>query len=1353
MGQEKPIVFSHLNVSHGLSQNQINCICRDSKGFIWFGTNAGLNRFDGINFEVFNHEKKGNRTLANNTINAITEDKNGDLWIGTANGVSILDGITYQIRNSNYPSVTRNNCGDIFFVNALTLDSQGNVWIATNNGCFVNDIKKHTTEHILVDSTECNSPFNGITSLAEDLSDNMWMSTENGYIQHYNSHTRSFEKFKIPDYTASSTSGQARLFIDRDNDLWVGDLFGLNLFNIKEKKWDVQFQNLCRNTPGLKRIGSVSQDAEGLIWIASDGDGVFRIDKRTLKIKNIRNKPFDDQSLSSNGISKVLCDREGIVWLGTTKKGVSFYRKNIHQFRIYKNVSGDDNSLGNNDVNAVVEDSSGNIWIGTDGGGLNYLDRKTQKITRIEFNSRIRNSLSSNIIVSLYRDHAGSLWIGTYFGGLNRWDPLTGKFSVYKNNPKDSTSISDDRIYGISEDETNHLWVGTLGAGLNRFDPKKEHFERFNISNSTLCSDLISSIYQDKSKKIWISTTNGLAYYDTSDQALHCLQIKPKHSDDAEENDLTSCFIDSRGFFWVCTKKGLFLLDNNHQTVRQFTMADGLPSNTIHRIVEDKNNCLWISSKDGISKLIIKNVHNIHTFEFNIINYTSNDGLQGNEFNESSALCTLDGELFFGGPDGLNAFYPDEIKDDTVSADIVLRDFKIFNKKIPYGQKYNGRILLKRPIFNTEEITLKYQENSFTIDFIALNYFYPEKSNYVYKLDGFNNEWINTSGKQNSATYTNLNNGTYTFHVKELKGNSGGKEISLKIIVLPPFWKSGLAYVLYFMIIVLLLWLLRMLILARERLNMKIKNDRLEARHLHDIDVLKIKFFTNISHEFRTPLTLIMAPVEKMLTDFRNRPEEKNMKLIKQNANRLLRMVNQLLDFRKLEVQGFTYNPSFGNIVSFIEETVQSFHNLSEQKHIHFTFQTQINELITAFDQDKLEKIIFNLLSNAFKFTHDYGHVSVSLLLQLVKEGSKEFQTGSNLVLKVEDTGIGIPQEKIGKIFTRFFQIENSGHFEEGTGIGLSLVAEFVKLHNGEISVFSEVEKGSCFVISLPVVSSNTIRETVDHSEPKILNSILPLEENTQLNQTNDKPVVLIVEDNEDLRFFLKDNLSQKYTIYEAENGLDALLLVESILPDLIISDIMMPGLDGIELCRRVKTDRTICHIPVILLTARTTEQQQLEGLENGADDYITKPFNFQILETKIYNSINLRRKLRQVFKNKLLIEPREITVTSLDEQFIHKAMEFMEINMSSPDCSVETMSRDMRMSRTHLYKKMMALTGLSPQEFIRSMRLKRGAMLLNSSQLTISEIAFMVGFNNPKYFTRHFKNEFGVLPSKYIAL
>jgi signal transduction histidine kinase/DNA-binding response OmpR family regulator len=628
-----------------------------------------------------------------------------------------------------------------------------------------------------------------------------------------------------------------------------------------------------------------------------------------------------------------------------------------------------------------------------------------------------------------------------------------------------------------------------------------------------------------------------------------------------------------------------------------------------------------------------------------------------------------------------------------------------------------------------------------------------------------------TEGKKNFANFSNLNQGTYMFRLRGTNSNRiwNSGEIVLRINIMPPIWKSWFAYLFYILLGSAILVFLRVFTLNRERTRMRVEQERIEAQHTHEIDSLKLKFFTNISHEFRTPLTLILSPVENLLHTWKGKPEEKNLRMIRQNARRLLLMVNQLLDFRKLEMQGFRYSPSHGDIIAFLREVVDSFADLSEQKHIKLSFVSEINTLETNFDMDKLEKIIFNLISNAFKFVHENGKVSVHV--KLVPAGNET--EDEKVAIDVEDNGIGIPSAKLQDLFTRSYNIETPGLSEQGNGIGLSLVNEFVRLHDGNITVKSEPGKGSIFTVSIPIreikplsEAENEISEDKKEIEQqpesdsscddlkdsglKRTDSAKSIDYVNKAAQENGKPVILIAEDNDDLRFYLKENLSNKYQIIEAADGSDALKKIRKRVPDLIISDIMMPGLNGIELCRKVKNDKLLSHIPFILLTARYTEEQQIEGIEAGADDYITKPFNFQILVSKIDNSVKVRKNIQQLFRNKLNIEPSSIEITSLDEQFLQKAISEVEKNIAVSDFTVEELSREMGMSRTLLYKKILALTGKSPVEFIRVLRLKRAALLLQKSQLNVSEIIFRVGFKDPKYFRKLFLKEFGVLPSKF---
>lgn len=1350
--QVNSIVFSHVDVNDGISDNWVKCIYRDSKGFVWFGTNSGLNRFDGYNFEVFKHDASDSTSIADNAINVISEDKSGNLWVGTRSGISVLNRETYQFSNISLVPSLPLSCEDIAYITAIETDQIGNILVGTHNGLFFFNNESNSFRHILLDNQTCISELNNITAITHDNSGSFWFGTNNGFIFRYSPHSNSVEKFE--SYKGDSENGGiiSSLFADRNNNLWIGDINGLSLFNTETKSWNSDFRKAAGPVFRKLQITCIDQDKDGQIWVSTDGKGIFIINPAGYAINNITNLPYVYGTLCSNGVTTLLCDNSGIVWIGTSKKGADFYKKNVRKFRLYRNYPNDNNSLLYNDVDCVAEDYKGNLWIGTNGGGLNYLDRKTNIFTGFTVDPSKKNSLSSNIIVSLFEDSDRKIWIGTYLGGLNCYDPETGKFTHFRHNDTDSTTISDDRIWSICEDSRKNLWIATLTNGLNLFDRLTGKFIRYNTQNSPICFNYLNSVTVDENDNLWISSANGLIFFNPSQNSAKCYFHNPDDSSSMSDNQVVSTFRDSRGLFWVCTSNGLNLMDQETGDFRVFSEEDGLPSNSVLRILEDEHSDLWISTKNGISKLTVGLQEESGSTTFRFTNYTMSDGLQGKEFTETAGIATRDGELWFGGPDGLNAFYPLEITDDTSATVLVLTDLRIFNTRIKYGEEINNRVLLEKPVFNTDRIILKYRENSFTIDFVALNYFNPEKNKYSYHLEGFDDKWISTDGNENFAAFSNINNGNYIFKVRATNSDGiwNNDPVEIKIKVLPPFWKSWYAYLFYTLLILSLLAFLRYLILYRERLNMKIEQEQIESQHVHEIDSLKIKFFTNISHEFRTPLTLILSPVEKLLTAWKGSPEEKYLRLINQNAKRLLLMVNQLLDFRRLEVQGFGFNPSYGDIISFISEEVASFEDLGEQKQIRLIFNSDVKELNAWFDRDKIEKIVFNLLSNAFKFTDSNGAVTVSLSCTNNNQTGKDSVTDSQIEIKVEDTGIGIPADKIDKLFNYFYQVNSLSDYK-GTGLGLALVKEFVRLHEGEVRVESEIGNGSCFTVILPLRTgtSNGNGHEISSASDLSVQRLMPDDEAHE-NKTEKKCKIVIAEDNDDLRFYIKDNLLNKYDVFEASNGEEALAIVLKVIPDLIISDIVMPVMDGKELCRRVKTDKRICHIPLIIITAHSSEQEQFDSLETGADDFIPKPFSFQVLESKISNFISLARNLRQSGNKNRNVEPDQISIVSLDEQFLHKALSLVEKNMSNVDYTVEEFSNDLGISRTLFYKKILTLTGKPPLEFIRTLRMKRAAQLLEKSQLNVSEVAFKVGYNDPKYFRKHFKREFGVLPSRF---
>jgi signal transduction histidine kinase/ligand-binding sensor domain-containing protein/DNA-binding response OmpR family regulator len=1347
--------FRHLNVSDGLSNNQILSIYKDHSGFLWFGTMAGLNRYDGYSFRIFEHNVHNPKSVSDNYIEGITEDQNNNLWILSHSNYNIYNPVTetfrqdfnIYLRELNIPFPT---------VNYITRGIGGNVWFVCNGQGIAKFDK--LTRHIIIFrpvAGKSSSLLNdAISTVHEDASGILWIIYKNGILDKLDSKTGQvvFRNMNIKE-SIRGKNLDFDIFTDSDLDVWVTSTNspqGIFYYNAK----DLTFRHITEthNGTGLNTMFArfVTQSGDGNIWVATDHGGVNIIDKKTFKVTYLVNNPIDGKSISQNSINALYRDDNGIIWLGTFKQGVNYYHSDIFRFSTIRHEIGNPESLSYDDINCFSEDKKGNLWIGTNGGGLIYFDRKNNTFKQYLNNPANPNSITGNVIVSLYTDKNNNLWIGTYFSGLDVFDG--SRFKHFKNNPDNPQSISNNNIWKIFQDNNNRIFIGTLGGGLDLYNPEKQNFSHLNTSvPNSLRDNFVSSLCQDSQGDIWVGTSNGISILDKTSLKLKKWLLNTNKSNSLSNNNVLSVLKDDKGTIWVGTREGLCCYQEKSNTFLVFTEENGIVDNTINSIIQDFNGNLWVGTPKGLCNLIRNKKMGKTSYQAK--NYYESDGLQSKEFNFNAALITAAGELVFGGPAGMNIFKPGDIKVNMSLPEVVLTGFSVYNNNIRVNENINGRVLLKEDISLTSEITLKYRENFFVIEFAALNFLQPEKIRYSYKLECFSKEWITVGSNERKATFTNLDPGEYIFKVKATNNDGfwSEKETTIKIKVLPPFWRTYFAFGLYLLIVLSILYFSRKFILERARMKFKLEQEHAEAQRMHELDMLKIKFFTNVSHEFRTPLSLILAPIEKLLKNAADGELKKQYETISKNAKRLLNLVNQLLDFRKMEVQQVTLKPVKSDLVAFVREAVYSFSDLSDKTGTQLTFETELKMLETSYDPDKLEKILFNLLSNAFKFTGTSGKVKVELLL------SKDARTAENstpreyVLIMVSDNGIGIAKEKQEKIFEPFFQ--NDVPIElvnQGTGIGLAIVREFVKAHEGFIELESESGQGSCFKVYLPILEPENI-QSLDVKTQEDLTQTKSLQEDFASTKT-DMPVILLVEDNEDFRFYLKDNLKQDYLIVEAGNGSEGFKVAVDILPDIIVSDVMMPVMDGIELCKKIKSDTRTSHIPLVLLTAKSTEEQILTGIQTGADDYITKPFNFEILLSKIKNIINRREKIRQTFSKHIEIKPGEITFTPLDEQLIQKAMALVETNLSNADFSVEELSRELGMSRVHLYKKLLAITGKSPIEFIRIVRLKVAAQLLSKSQLTISEIAYKVGFNNPKYFSKYFKEEYNMLPSQYIV-
>lgn len=1345
--QSGKYLFSHLSVNDGLSHNRVNSILKDSKGFMWFGTMSGLNRYDGHSFKVYKHSLSNSNSINGNFIRFVYEDHKGNLWVQTHVSFNVYNPEKEHF-SSEFPEYLKNIPIKMFNVQKVYKDNKNNFWILHSQGgpyCFLSASNKIVQlNHIENNSSSIAS--NDISAIAQDSQGFYWMINKEGIIEKVDGKTFEvvFRNYAIKTQYNIEYQDYS-LFVDSDDHLWVvmnGFPSGLFWYNTKNNS----INYLNKENPELKLntnyVSNIAQDTEGIIWIGTDQGGVNLFDKKSKQIRYLLHSFENEKSISQNTITSIYRDSSGIMWLGTFKEGINFYHHNLIRFRHLKHEPGNPASLPTDDVHCFAEDKNGDVWIGTNGNGLIKYNRKLNTYKQYRHIPGNPNSLSNDIIVTLHFDKEGILWIGTYFGGLIRFD---GKnFKTFKHNPNDKSSLSDDRVWDIFEDSRGNFWVATLGGGLNQFDKQKNIFYHYAYGdNNSVHSNFLVDIAEDAKGNLWIGSSEGVDVLDISKNKFIRIVSESGNPNSLSNSNVVCIASDKKGKILVGTHDGLNLFDTDRNLIKIFKEQDGLPDNAVVSIVEDRPNSFWIGTTNKISNLVF----NESDFKKNFVirNYDKSDGLQGKEFNERAAIKVKSGEILFGGALGINIFIPKDIKDNKEIPNVVLSNLFIFNKPVKVNDTLNNRVVLRQSLINTNELKLKHKENVFTIEFAALNYLHPEKSKFRYTLEGFNSDWLNAEAGQYRATYTNIDPGDYTFRV--IASNDDGywneKGAILKIHISPPWYRSILAYVIYAILLLAILLTLRRMILQGARMKFAIEHERHEAQRMHEIDMMKIKFFTNVSHEFRTPLSLIITPVEKIIKNTQDTDQKKQFTLIHRNAKRLLNLVNQLLDLRRMEVQEFNLNQQPADIVAFVKETTNSFSDISENKNIQLSFLSSVKEQIMYFDQDKMEKILFNLLSNAFKFTLQGGQVSVEL-------DYKELDKDQLIEIRVRDTGIGIPEDKKEKIFEQFFQNELPGNIiNQGSGIGLAITREFVKLHKGQIFVESTPSVGSCFIVQLPIGPDTIQNPLIEKPEP-VLVGIEPSFEAMEETKLTNRPTVLLVEDNEDLRFYLKDNLKNKFRIVEAANGTEALSISKEIIPDIIVSDITMPGIDGLELCKKLKQEKQTSHIPIILLTARTSEEQKIEGIKSGADDYITKPFNFEILESRIDNLISQREILRKSFQKHISIDASEVEITSLDEKLIQKALDIVEKSISNPDFSVEELSQSLGMSRVHLYKKLLAITGKTPIEFIRIVRLKRAAQLLLKSQMTVSEIAYEVGFNSPKYFARYFREEFNVLPSQY---
>ena len=1316
--------FKHLEVSDGLSNNSVNTICKDRDGFMWFGTTTGLNRYDGYTFKIYQHAENDPGSLPDNYITDIVEMPDGRFWVNTGRGYVLFDkeqdcfitDVTGFMKNLESGGVPEQ----------VFVDREGNTCLSVaGEGCYR---YKEGGKRLFFSYVEHSLPEHGVTQIAE-CSDGLLLIYNTGLLVCLDRATLAikWKSDEIKKYIPAGKTIEFSLFVDRDNCIWAYSLMGIWAYDCGTKSWRTDLTAIWSSRPDVI-IHAVAQDIEGRIWVGKDYDGIDVFEKETGKVTSLVAHDDNGRSLSHNTIYDLYADRDGIMWVGTYKKGVSYYSESIFKFNMYE--------WG--DITCIEQADENKLWLGTNDHGILLWNRFTGKAEPFW---RDAERQLPNPVVSMLKSKDGKLWVGTFNGGLYCMNG--SQVRSYKEGV--GNALASNNVWALVEDDKGRIWIASLGGGLQCLEPSSGTFETYTSNNSALLENNVTSLCWGDDNTLFFGTANqGVGMMDMRTREIKKVQGQSgsmKMSNDA----VNHVYKDSRGLIWIATREGLNVYDVRRHLFLDLSPVAEAKGSFIAAITEDQERNMWVSTSRKVIRVTVAS-DGKGSYLFDSRAYNSEDGLQNCDFNQRSIKTLHNGIIVIGGLYGVNVFAPDHIRYNKMLPNVMFTGLSLFDEAVKVGQSYGGRVLIEKELNDVENVEFDYKQNIFSVSFASDNYNLPEKTQYMYKLEGFNNDWLTLPLGVHNVTFTNLAPGKYVLRVKAINsdGYVGMKEATLGIVVNPPFWMSWWAYLLYAIGLVVVFFLARYRMLKREREKFHLQQIENEVAKNEEINNMKFRFFTNVSHELRTPLTLIISPLEGMLKETTDELQSTRLQLMYRNAQRLLHLVNQLLDFRKGEMSTHQLSLSEGDIISYVHSVCNSFLLMADKKHIQFSFFSGIDTFSMAFDADKVGKIVMNLLSNAFKFTPEGGRVTVMI--------EHVAGTPDMLEIKIADTGIGISDVDKEHIFERFYQADHKGVEETtGNGIGLSLVRDFVTLHEGEVKVFDNIGTGSVFVIQFPVKHVETQVQlppetgiSIGEEEDKEIK-----EETREETERKDFPLLLIVDDNEDFRIFMRYSLELQYRVKLAVNGNEAWEMMQEELPDLVISDVMMPQMDGNELCRLIKQDKRTAHIPVILLTARQNTEAKLEGLQTGADDYVTKPFNMTILVLRIRKLIELSR-YHRVTQGMIDPVPSEIVITSLDEKLIEKAIKYVEDNMSRTELSVEELSRELGMSRVHLYKKLLQITGKTPIEFIRVIRLKRAAQLLRESQLHVSEVAFEVGFNNPKYFSRYFKDEFGVLPSVY---
>lgn len=1332
--------FSALTLKDGLSQLTVTTILQDSKGLMWFGTRNGLNSYDGKSFKTIFFKKIDDRI--DNHIVATCEDNDHNIWVGTTNGLVCIENntgkITAYFNDKNNPKSLSDN-----YIFALATDKSNRVIVGTKSGLNVfnkatNSFERHYIKGLLTR--------NPVRSICVSKDGTLYIGTVSQGLLHLENNFKLIQQ--IRDGNQTKENQISIIYEDKSGLIWFG---GIN-------------KGLCVLNPGNKSIkkftiDSQIEDSNNLRSIEDDGkgnlilgtyNGLYLFNKVTGKFTSFSDIYIPGGELNHYSVLVVKYDRANTLWVGTYAGGVSNYHPNNKRFTYYNPA---ENNIYTGVIGMMTEDKNGNLWVASEGAGLIGWNTKNRTFSFNRIDASNGKSYSKNIIKSLWYDGENSIYCGTSRSEIYVFDTKSHKFRFLH-------LLNNERkvIYSLLKDESGNLWVGATGDnnGLYCISKNGEIQSKFEVENNKnyTFSDVRSLLLLRKNVLLVGTRFNGLLLFDYANHTVKHVELNEKGSKDRKVTKfVTSLFKDSKNKIWIGTSEnGVFCYTEKDGIIANYNKNKGLVDEVICSIIEDNENNIWIGSNSSISELVAGHKK--------IKNYNNKNGIYLLELSPGAALKSADGRLYFSGSNGFISFYPDNISHNSFVPPVIFTSFSVNNSKVEVNDNTG---ILKQNLNNIEKIKLRYNQSNISISFAALNYIFPEHNTYLVKLEGVDNEWTNI-GSRNEINYANLSPGSYTFMVKAANNDGIWNEnpISLKIQISPPFWKTWWAYCIYLSLLISGFIVVFYYLKLKHELESKIAFKQLEQEKSDEFHKERIQLFTNFSHEMRTPLTMILTPLLDLIdkSELLSPIYKESLQLIHKNANRLYLLVNQLMDFQKTETGKMKLNVSENDMIDFLSEIYLSFNELAKTQKINFQFENPYNQFKAYFDESLFEKVCFNLISNAFKFSKENGNVTLSLkrianesIKNMPPEAQEELKdsTGDLMLISVADNGLGINEQHLKEIFTPFYQVQPSvKQFQPGSGIGLSLTKSIIKLSHGTIWVVSEIDKGTTFNVVLPVSKENFVESEIGVYKPDYEIDDQP-ELASQVSTENKTQTVLVIDDDDDIRRFIARSLESKFNVLTAVDGKQGLEIASAEMPDIVLCDVMMPHISGLELCQKLKSNLKTGHIPVILITSRALSMQVQEGFNAGADEYITKPFRISNLLLKINTLLQNRERLKNIYSKKFSLESLGIEVISSDERFMTRINEIIQNNFSNQELDIDLIASELGMSRTNLYRKVKSLTNLSTIDLIINIRLQTAKRMLIESDLSIAEIAYESGFNSPAYFTTSFKKQYGITPKEFI--